>query len=113
MASGELNNPQGDFCRQNYGDFIREYADHVAGTEGKDELIDLLRRTHADGEARFIESGELFMLQYIRRFDGEYGTRLSWFWHHIDHESYHRGQLALYARILGLVPALTKQILGE
>jgi uncharacterized damage-inducible protein DinB len=57
--------------------------------------------------------GELFLLQAIRRFDGLPGTRLAWLWHAIDHESYHRGQLAIFIRVMGGVPALTKQIYGE
>ena len=32
--------------------------------------------------------------------------------HGIAHEEYHRGQLALYARLLGRVPALTRLIQG-
>jgi uncharacterized damage-inducible protein DinB len=32
--------------------------------------------------------------------------------HGISHEEYHRGQLALYARLVGQVPALTRRILG-
>jgi len=52
------------------------------------------------------------MLQWIRRFDGKPGTRLTWMNHGISHEEYHRGQLALYARLLGRVPALTRLIQG-
>jgi uncharacterized damage-inducible protein DinB len=52
------------------------------------------------------------MLQTITRFDGKQGTRLAWFHHGIAHEMYHRGQLALYQRHLGLTPALTKLIAG-
>ena len=52
------------------------------------------------------------MLQLIRRFDGKMGTRLAWMHHGISHEEYHRGQLALYARLLGRVPALTQLIQG-
>ena len=40
------------------------------------------------------------------------GTRLAWMNHGIAHEEYHRGQIALYARLLGRVPALTQKILG-
>ncbi len=53
------------------------------------------------------------MLQYITRFDGLKGTRLAWMQHGVSHEEYHRGQLALYARLLGRVPALTQVIMGE
>ena len=53
------------------------------------------------------------MLQSIRRFDGKTGTRFAWLNHGISHEEYHRGQLALYARLLGRVPALTRRIEGK
>jgi len=39
-------------------------------------------------------------------------SRLTWLNHAIAHEEYHRGQLALYARLLGRVPALTRLIEG-
>jgi uncharacterized damage-inducible protein DinB len=52
------------------------------------------------------------MLQTIRQFNGERATRLSWMQHGIGHEEYHRGQLAVYARLVGRVPALTKLIQG-
>ncbi|MFN2386233.1 MAG: DinB family protein [Thermoanaerobaculia bacterium] len=53
------------------------------------------------------------MLQFINRFDGQKGTRLAWMNHGIAHEEYHRGQLALYARLLGRTPALTRRIKGS
>lgn len=113
MAIGELTRPDGDFTRQEYAAFLEEHAGHVAAEHDRQRLLQLLRETHEEGESRFREVGELFMLQSIRRFDGLPGTRLAWFWHAIDHESYHRGQLALYVRMCGRVPALTRMILGE
>ncbi|MBI4519359.1 MAG: hypothetical protein HY701_00860, partial [Gemmatimonadetes bacterium] len=56
--------------------------------------------------------GELLLLQYIRQFNGVPATRLTWMHHGIGHEEYHRGQLALYARLMGRVPALTQLIQG-
>ena len=52
------------------------------------------------------------MLQQIQQFDGTHATRLSWMHHGVSHEEYHRGQIALYARLVGKVPALTKLIQG-
>jgi uncharacterized damage-inducible protein DinB len=52
------------------------------------------------------------MLGLINRFDGKAGTRMAWMNHAIAHEEYHRGQLALYARLAGRVPALTQRIRG-
>jgi uncharacterized damage-inducible protein DinB len=112
MAAGELTRPDGDFRRKPYPEIIAEHAPHMPADNGKDTLLALLRTAHQDGERKFRDAGELAMLQYIRRFDGLFGTRLAWLWHAIDHESYHRGQLALYVRMLGHTPALTRLIHG-
>lgn len=75
-------------------------------------LLRLLALQIKDGERRFRKAGELSLLQLIIRFDGLPGTRLAWWNHGIAHEEYHRGQLALYARLLGIEPALTRLIRG-
>lgn len=113
MMAGELTRPDGDFRRQSYQDHLAEHAGELPSGGSKDELVALLRRTGEEGRGRIREAGELAMLQGIRRFDGVVGTRLAWMNHGIDHESYHRGQLALYARLMGQVPALTRRIQGQ
>ena len=79
----------------------------------REKLLAALRTTLRDGIKKFRQVGELHMLQLIERFDGARGTRLAWLHHGIAQEMYHRGQLTLYARLMGLVPALTKRIQGE
>ena len=113
MMAGELARPDGDFRRKSYEGFLHEYGRGVRGWRSKAPLLAALRKTHADGEKKLKQAGELHMLQHIRRFDGEMGTRLAWMHHGISHEEYHRGQLAMYARLMGRVPALTKRILGQ
>ena len=113
MMAGELSRTDGDFRRKSYEGFLHEYGRGVSAWRTKATLLAALRKTHGDGEKRIRAAGELHMLQHIRRFDGEMGTRLAWLNHGISHEEYHRGQLALYARLLGRVPALTKRILGN
>ena len=113
MMAGELSRSDGDFRRKSYEGFLHEYGRGVSAWRTKATLLAALRKTHADGEKRIRSVGELHMFQHIRRFDGEVGTRLAWMNHGISHEEYHRGQLALYARLLGRVPALTKRILGN
>lgn len=112
MMAGELSRSDGDFLRKSYEGFLHEYARGVGALRSRGALLERLRATHAEGEKRFRRAGELHMLQNIRRFDGKLGTRLAWMNHGIAHEEYHRGQLALYARILGRVPALTRKIQG-
>lgn len=112
MMAGELARPDGDFQRKSYEALLKEHGKGIGLERSKRGLRELLRRSHRDGEARIRQAGELHMLQLIRRFDGKMGTRLAWMNHGIAHEEYHRGQLALYARLLGRVPALTQRIMG-
>jgi uncharacterized damage-inducible protein DinB len=112
LMSGELSRPDGDFRRKSYEGLLIEYARGISGMRAKRQLLAALRQTHSDGEKRIRAAGELHMLQLINRFDGKRGTRLAWMNHGITHEEYHRGQLAIYARMVGRVPALTKRIHG-
>ncbi len=113
MWSGELTKPNGDFTRQEFPAFIKEYAGRVSRHRTKASLLRLLKDSHSQGERQIRRAGELAMLQHIRRFDGERWTRLTWMHHGVAHEEYHRAQVALYARLMGRTPALTKLIQGE
>jgi uncharacterized damage-inducible protein DinB len=113
VAVGELTRADGDFQRQSYPEFLEEYAGAHDQASGKAPLIGLLRQALDDGKRTFERSGEPAMLRPITQFNGEPATRLTWFNHAIAHEEYHRGQVALYARLMGLVPALTQLIEGD
>jgi uncharacterized damage-inducible protein DinB len=78
----------------------------------KTDLVRLLKSQFKEAEKKFLAAGELHMLQMIKRFDGQRGTRLAWLTHGIAHEEYHRGQLTVYERLLGIEPALTRKIRG-
>lgn len=112
MMSGELSRADGDFQRQPFPDFIAEHVGEMERPGSRAGLLTLLRSTHEKGVEQLRGAGDIAMLQLIRRFDGEFGTRLAWLNHGIEHESYHRGQLAHYARFMGVVPALTQRIGG-
>jgi uncharacterized damage-inducible protein DinB len=113
MMAGELSRPDGDFLRQPYPAFLTEYAGGMARPVDRAALIVLLERSHREGSNRIRQAGEALLLQPIRQFNGEPARRLTWMHHGIGHEEYHRGQIALLARVLGHVPALTKRIYGE
>jgi uncharacterized damage-inducible protein DinB len=112
MMAGELSRPDGDFRRKSYEGFLHEYSRGISSRRTKAQLLDALKKTHAEGHRKIRQAGELHMLQFITRFDGLKGTRLAWMHHGIAHEEYHRGQFAIYARLLGRVPALTRRVLG-
>jgi uncharacterized damage-inducible protein DinB len=113
VMAGELARPDGNFTRQAYPKFLAEYAGNLDHRQDKVGLIALLRRSLEEGTAKFRGAGEVLMLQQIMQFNGQPATRLSWLSHGVAHEEYHRGQLCVYARMLGLVPALTKLIHGS
>lgn len=113
MAVGELSRPDGDFTRQSFGDHLQEHAASLPPQADRQEWLSLLRSTLEDGIERLEALGAEGILRPIRQFNGEPATRLTWFHHHIAHEDYHRGQLTLYARLTGTVPALTKKIQGS
>ena len=113
MMAGELSRPDGNFQRKSFPEFMKEYAKGVTPSTSKKALIALLTKTHKDGEKKIRQAGDLHMLQLITRFDGDRGSRIAWMNHGISHEEYHRGQLALYARLVGRVPALTQWIYGK
>jgi uncharacterized damage-inducible protein DinB len=112
MMAGELSRPDGDFTRQSFPSFMAEYASGLERYADRAALLALLRRSHEDGDRQIRTAGERVMLSAIRQFDGTTAARLSWMSHGIAHEEYHRGQFAVYARLLGLVPALTKTMIA-
>jgi hypothetical protein len=112
MMTGELTRPDTDFHRASWPRLLARYARPAGRARTKPALVRLLRTQLRDAEPRFRRAGELELLQLIMRFDGKRGTKLAWWHHGIAHEEYHRGQLALYARLLGREPALTRRIRG-
>ncbi|MBI4420237.1 MAG: DinB family protein [Gemmatimonadetes bacterium] len=113
MMTGELTRPDTNFHRAPWTKLLAMYAKPAWRAKTKVQLLKLLDSQQRDGERRFRAAGELSLLQFITRFDGKPGTKLAWLFHGISHEEYHRAQLAIYARLLGREPALTKLIRGS
>lgn len=113
MAVGEVSRPDGDFGRQSFEDHLREHAGTLPERVERTEWLARLHETLESGTARLRALGDGGILRPIRQFNGEPATRLTWFHHHIAHEDYHRGQLALYGRLTGQVPAVTRRIHGD
>ncbi len=112
MMTGELTRPDTNFRRAPWPKLLRTYAGPAYKAKSKQDLLRLLRSQMKDAERQFREAGELSLFQFIERFDGKHGTKLAWLHHGIEQEMYHRGQLTLYARLLGREPALTRRIRG-
>jgi len=110
MAAGELSRPDTDFHRAPWPELLAMYDAPLARARNRASILRLLRRSIADAQKKLRRAGEREMKKKITRFDGLKGTKLSWLHHAIAHEEYHRGQLALYARLMGREPALTRLI---
>jgi len=112
MMAGELPREDTNLLRAPWPELLALYNKPIKGLKTKREVVAALRSTVRDGVKAFRGAGEMHMLQLITRFDRKRGTRLAWFHHGIAHEDYHRGQLAIYQRLMGIKPALTKMIEG-
>lgn len=112
FMTGELTRTDTNLRRRPWPKLLAMYATPAYEARTKQQLIRLLRSQLKEAERRFRAAGELALYQLITRFDGEQGTKFTWLQHGIAQEMYHRGQLALYARLLGLEPALTQRIRG-
>jgi uncharacterized damage-inducible protein DinB len=110
MWTGELTRPDTDFKRAPWPELLAMYGAHVADATTKRELLDLLHGQLAEAEKKFRAAGDLAMGQFIENFDGSRWTKMQWLHHGIAHEMYHRGQITLYERLLGVEPALTTKI---
>lgn len=112
MMTGELTRPDTDFGRAPWPDLLAMYAQPAYEATTKEELLRLLASQMDEAEKQFRACGESALHESMRNFDGSQGTKMQWLHHGIAQEMYHRGQLTLYARLLGLEPALTKRIRG-
>jgi uncharacterized damage-inducible protein DinB len=93
--------------RLSMAQLVNVYAPNVARSDSQEKLTNLLVDQFRDADTRLSEMGDLHMLQLITRIDGSRETRFSLLKEAIQHEMYHRGQLTVYIRLLGLIPAAT------
>ena len=105
---GEACRPDTNLLRQSFAEHIKEYAPDVSGVDDKDALLELLR-TSMDDAAEQLRAAAGEMKNTMKRFDGKEMTKLAFISFAIAHEMYHRGQLTVYERFMGIEPALTQR----
>jgi len=104
---GEICRPDTNFGRAPFPELIREYAPEVKGHTDKAGLLSLLKSSQDAAEATIHSFGEAAMQAETQRMDGKITTKLGFLQGISSHEMYHRGQLTVYQRLLGIEPALT------
>jgi uncharacterized damage-inducible protein DinB len=103
----ELSREDTNLHRLRMGQLVSVYAPNVSRNDTHEKLGNLLVEQFRDADARLREHGDLHMLQFVTRLDGTRDTRFSFLQEAIQHEMYHRGQLTVYTRLLGFIPAAT------
>ena len=104
----------GEMCRENTNfqrGFVALMADHTGGVKDaktKEAMIELLRSSMGETKKRVLGFGDASFEKMMRRFDGKECTKLAMLNFTVSHEMYHRGQLTVYERVLGIEPALTQ-----
>lgn len=105
---GEACRPDTNLMRKSFTENIRDYAPDVRTVTDKEGILKLLETAMEDAEKLLREHADE-MKNTMKRFDGKEMTKLAFMSFAIAHEMYHRGQLTVYERLLGIEPMLTQR----
>jgi len=108
FLTGEICRPDSNLMRGSFAEQIKVYAPGVRDVDDKDRLLNLLRAA-MDESGEKLQAADKEMANTMKRFDGKEMTKLAFVSFAIAHEMYHRGQLTVYERLLGLEPVLTQR----
>jgi len=108
FLTGEICRPDSNLMRGSFAEQIKTYAPGVRDIDDKDGLLDLLRVTMDESGEKLL-AADKEMANTMTRFDGKEMTKLAFVSFAIAHEMYHRGQLTVYERLLGMEPVLTQR----
>jgi uncharacterized damage-inducible protein DinB len=103
----------GEVCRVNtdfkrgFPAMVAEFAGQVGEASTKDSISELLRTSLQESTTKACEFGDANLERIMTRFDGKQLPKLEMPTFSVAHEMYHRGQLTVYQRLLGIEPALT------
>ncbi len=105
MLVGEICRDDSDLRRL----LTRSPDTEVRVVTTKDAIIALLRSSLASSSEKIAQFGEERLDRPITRFDGQEVSKTAMLQFTLAHEMYHRGQLTVYQRLLGIEPTLTEQ----
>ena len=108
LLAGEVCRDDTNFGRAPFPALIAEYGAHVKIADTKDAILDLLRTSIEQSKQRIREFGDEKLENIMTRFDGKQVPKRVMLNFSVAHEMYHRGQVTVYQRVLGIEPALTK-----
>ena len=106
---GETCRAESNLRRQSFPDHLKEYAADVRLVTDKAGLVGLLGTSMEETEACLQASADR-MSDSITGLDGKPKIKSDFLTFVISHEMYHRGQLTVYERLLGIEPQLTQRL---
>jgi uncharacterized damage-inducible protein DinB len=104
----------GEVCRENtnfqrgFRALIADFVGNVKDATKKDSVIELLRSSMEETKTLILAFGDSNLEKPMTGFDGKQCTKLEMLNFTVAHEMYHRGQLTVYERLMGIEPALTQ-----
>jgi uncharacterized damage-inducible protein DinB len=105
---GEACRSDTNLLRKPFAEQIKDYAPNVRDASDKIAILTLLETAMEESESQLREHADE-MKNSKKRFDGTEMTKLAFMSFAIAHEMYHRGQLTVYERLLGIEPMLTQR----
>ena len=110
VMAGEVCREDTNFKRMPIFDLIKSYASDVNAVEGKDALIELMKESMKTAETDLRSFGEAALEATMERLDGKLMPKADFLHFLISHEMYHRGQITVYQRLLGMEPVITGRL---
>jgi len=104
----------GEMCRENtnfqrgFPALMAEFAGNIKEATTRDSILEILASSMEKSAAMIVNFGDENFEQSMTRFDGKQCTKTEMLNFAVGHEMYHRGQLTVYERVLGIEPALTQ-----
>jgi len=108
VICGEICRDDTNLMRAPFLELIARYAGQAKEADTKDAILELLSGSLDETTQRIREFGDEKLEQTMTRFDGKQLRKRVMLNFIISHEMYHRGQVTVYQRLLGVEPALTK-----
>jgi uncharacterized damage-inducible protein DinB len=106
---GETCRDDSSLLRQSFADHLNEYASDVRSVSDKAGLLNLLATSMDQTEASLRAKADC-LGDTIMGFDGKPRVKADFLNFVISHEMYHRGQLTVYQRLMGIEPQLTQRL---
>lgn len=104
----------GEMCRENtnfqrgFPALIADFVGNVKEATTKEAVLELLSSSLEETKSMVVGFGDANFEKTMTRFDGKPCAKLEMLNFTVSHEMYHRGQLTVYERLLGIEPALTQ-----